>query len=245
MLHNAFLVHDDVEDGSDSRRGAPTMHRRTGIPIAVNTGDSMNALAMRLFRETGERLGPATAMRIFDEVDHMVVETLEGQAIELGWVRDNDLTVGTDDYLRLVLKKTAWYSFIHPMRIGALVAGADDGLDRFNRFGFLLGAAFQIQDDVLNLVGSHARYGKEIAGDLCEGKRTLVLSHAFERAAPTERTRLQNVYSRPGERRLQRELVDLYDLLGRTGSIEWARLAAAALTSAAQKEFPVAFARAN
>ena len=154
MLHNAFLVHDDIEDGSDSRRGVATMHRRAGIPIAVNTGDSMNALAMRLFRKTGERLGPAVAMRIFDEVDHLVVETLEGQAMELGWVRDNDLTVGADDYLRLVLKKTAWYSFIHPMRIGALVANGDDrNLDRFDRFGYLLGLAFQITDDVLNLNG--------------------------------------------------------------------------------------------
>ena len=109
---------------------------------------------MRLFRKTGERLGPAAAMRIFDEVDHMVVETLEGQAMELGWVRDNDLTVGADDYLRLVLKKTAWYSFIHPMRIGALVANGDDqNLGRFDRFGYLLGLAFQITDDVLNLNG--------------------------------------------------------------------------------------------
>jgi len=200
---------------------------------------------MRLFRRNLVHLEPDVALRIVDEVDHLLVESLEGQAMELGWMRDNEWGVSTSDYLRMVLKKTAWYSFIHPMRIGALVAGADDDLDRFNRFGFLLGAAFQIQDDVLNLVGSQSRYGKEIAGDLCEGKRTLVLSHAFDRAASSERTRLQNVYSRPGERRLQRELVDIYDLLGRTGSIEWARLAAAALTSAAQKEFPVAFARAN
>ena len=91
-------------------------------------------------------------------------------------MRDNDLTVGTDDYLRLVLKKTAWYSFIHPMRIGALVANADDqNLDRFDRFGYLLGLAFQITDDVLNLVGDVGRYGKEIDGDLWEGKRTIVL----------------------------------------------------------------------
>ena len=164
MLHNAFLVHDDIEDGSDWRRGVATMHRRAGIPIAVNTGDSMNALAMRLFRKTGERLGPLTAMRIFDEVDHMVVETLEGQANELGWVRDNDLTVRTDDYLRLVLKKTAWYSFIHPMRIGALVANGDDqNLDRFNRFGYLLGLAFQITDDVLNLEGTLPDTGRRSA----------------------------------------------------------------------------------
>ena len=117
-------------------------------------------------------------MRIFEEVDHLVVETLEGQAMELGWVRDNDLTVKADDYFRLVLKKTAWYSFIHPLRIGALVAnGADRDLGRFDRFGYLIGVAFQITDDVLNLNGNVARYGKEINGDLWEGKRTL-LAHA-------------------------------------------------------------------
>jgi geranylgeranyl pyrophosphate synthase len=245
LLHNAFLVHDDLEDGSLSRRGQTTMHRSVGIPLAVNTGDAMNALSMRLFRRNLVQLKPDVALRIVDEVDHLLVESLEGQAMELGWMRDNEWELGTADYLRMVLKKTAWYSFIHPMRIGALIAGADDDLDRFNRFGFLLGAAFQIQDDVLNLVGSRSRYGKEIAGDLCEGKRTLVLSHAFDQATPAERSRLQNVFSRPGGRRLERELADIYELLGRSGSIEWARRAASALTSAAQKEFPVAFAGAN
>ena len=175
MLHNAFLVHDDIEDGSDSRRGVATMHRRVGVPIAVNTGDAMNALAMRLFRKSGETLGPGDGA-CASSTKSIICSSRpsEGQAMELGWVRDNDLTVGTDDYLRLVLKKTAWYSFIHPMRIGALVANGDDrNLGRFDRFGYLLGLAFQITDDVLNLNGDVARYGKEINGDLWEGKRTL------------------------------------------------------------------------
>src|SRR6202022_1836937 len=62
MLHNAFLVHDDIEDGSDWRRGVATMHRRAGVPIAVNVGDAMNAVSMRLFRKTGERLGAPRAV---------------------------------------------------------------------------------------------------------------------------------------------------------------------------------------
>ncbi len=144
MLHNAFLVHDDIEDGSDSRRGVATMHRRAGVPIAVNTGDAMNALAMRLFRKT-RRAARTRRWRCASSTKSITCSSrrLEGQAIELGWVRDNDLTVRPDDYLRLVLKKTAWYSFIHPMRIGALVANGDDqNLDRFDRFGYLLGLAF-------------------------------------------------------------------------------------------------------
>ena len=84
----------------------------------------------------------------------MSIETIEGQAMELGWVRRQRLRVTDEDYLLMMLKKTCWYSFIHPCRIGALIArGGDVDLDAFNRFGFFLGAAFQIQDDVLNLVG--------------------------------------------------------------------------------------------
>lgn len=245
MLHNAFLVHDDIEDGSETRRGVPTMHHSAGTPIAVNTGDAMNALAMRLLRRSGEHLGPATALRILDEVDHMLIQTLEGQAMELGWVRDNDLGVGTDDYLRLVLKKTAWYSFIHPMRIGALVAdGQDRRLDRFNRFGFLLGLAFQITDDVLNLDGSQARYGKEIDGDLWEGKRTLVLTHALQRAGPADHAWISQFLSRPRERRLPREVHRLHQIVEQGGSIAWARQQALSLADGARKEFDAAFAGA-
>jgi geranylgeranyl pyrophosphate synthase/uncharacterized protein with NAD-binding domain and iron-sulfur cluster len=238
MLHNAFLVHDDIEDGSDSRRGVATMHRRAGVPIAVNTGDAMNALAMRFFRKCGEQLGPVTALRILDEVDHLLVETLEGQAMELGWMRDNDLTVGVDDYLRLVLKKTAWYSFIHPMRIGALIANGDDeNLDRFNRFGYLLGLAFQITDDVLNLKGNIARYGKEINGDLREGKRTLLLMHALGYANRTDRAWISGFLARPQERRLPREVLRLHQIIASGGGVQWAQQAAAAFADAAARAF--------
>jgi len=238
MLHNAFLVHDDIEDGSDLRRGVATMHRRAGVPIAVNTGDAMNALGMRFFRKSGERLGPTATLRILDEVDHLFVESLEGQAMELGWVRDNDLMVGVDDYLRLVLKKTAWYSFIHPMRIGALVANGDDqNLSRFDRFGYLLGLAFQITDDVLNLNGDVARYGKEVDGDLWEGKRTLLLTHALGHANRADRAWISSFLARPRERRLPREVLRLHQIIASGGSIQWVQHAAAALAEAAAREF--------
>jgi geranylgeranyl pyrophosphate synthase len=214
------------------------MHRSAGVPIAVNAGDAMNALAMRLFRKAGDRLGPAAALRIFDEVDHLLVETLEGQATELGWIKDNDLTLGADDYLRLVLKKTAWYSFIHPLRIGALVANADDHkLDRFDRFGYLLGVAFQTTDDVLNLSGSFTHYGKEIDGDLWEGKRTLVLTHALGRASHVDRSWMTSFLARPRERRLPREVFRLRQIISAAGSIQWAQQVAAGFAEAAAREF--------
>ena len=242
VLHNAFLVHDDIEDGSYFRHARPTMHQQYGIPIALNTGDAMQALSMRLLRNNLATLGPDVAWQVVDEFDHLLMESLEGQAMELGWVRDNACDVSEADYLRMTLKKTCWYSFIHPCRIGALIARPGQlDLDRFNEFGYFLGAAFQIQDDVLNLVGTRERYGKEIGGDLYEGKRTLILAHLFEKASPAEKGRLRNLFARSPQKRLPREIDWVYDLLKKYGSIEFARGRASELIEAAETAFGKAF----
>ncbi|HEY5453241.1 MAG TPA: polyprenyl synthetase family protein [Polyangia bacterium] len=245
MLHNAFLVHDDIEDGSERRRDQPAMYVEHGVPLAVNVGDAMQALSLRMLKDNVKVVGPEVAWRIVDEFDHMLMQSLEGQAMELGWVRDNDCSITDDDYLLLVLKKTCWYSFIHPCRIGALIArGPGYDLGRFDRFGFLLGAAFQIQDDVLNLIGDGKKYGKEIGGDLWEGKRTLILSHLFRQVTGTDAARLRDVFAKPRDRRLPREIGWLYELLAQHRSIDFARDAAARLASAALQEMETAYADA-
>jgi geranylgeranyl diphosphate synthase type II len=132
------------------------------------------------------------------------------------------------------------------MRIGAIVARArEDALEGFHRFGFLLGAAFQIQDDVLNLVGEEARYGKEIGGDLWEGKRTLPVAHAFLHSTTPDRHTLEDFFARPRDGRLPRQLFDVQRILAENGSIEWAKHVAAALARAAQAALPTAFADAQ
>jgi len=242
MLHNAFLVHDDVEDESELRRGEPTMHMKHGVPLAVNAGDMLNALSLRMLRENVPVLGERLTWRVIDGFDHMMQESLEGQAMELGWIRENRDDLADRDYLRMVLKKTCWYSFIQPCRIGALI-GTRDGvaLDRFNRFGFFLGAAFQIQDDLLNLTGDEQRYGKEIGGDLLEGKRTLMLIHLLTRVTGGDRQRLLQFLSMV---RTQRPVSDtrwIIDLMQRRGSLDYGRTVARQLAGAAQFEYARAF----
>ncbi len=242
MLHNAFLVHDDIEDGSESRRGHPTMHTKYGVPIAVNTGDAMQALSMRLLAKNRTTLGPQLAWQVFEEFDHMLIESLEGQAIELGWIRDNRCDISNDDYLRMILKKTSWYSFIHPCRIGALIARpGDTNLDRFNSFGNYLGSAFQIQDDILNLTGSRQKYGKEIAGDLYEGKRTLMLAHLFENCSLKEKQILNDFLSKPRNGKYADQIDQIMDLLKTHESIEYARGGARELRDAAEHAFVEAY----
>ncbi|HHH11910.1 MAG TPA: polyprenyl synthetase family protein, partial [Sorangium sp.] len=194
LLHNALLVHDDIEDESDVRRGKPTLHAQHGVPIAINAGDMLTLLSLRPLLHNVERLGPYISMRILEETGRMARESAEGQALELGWRRDNTLALRDDDYLEMVLKKTCWLGTIHPTRIGALIATRDSvDLDAFIRFGFFVGAAFQITDDVLNLIGNEQSYGKELDGDIREGKRTLMMIHLLRVAKSDERQRLVTI----------------------------------------------------
>lgn len=242
MLHNAFLVHDDVEDSSERRRGGPTLNSDYGVPIAVNVGDALNALSLRVLLDSTQVLGQRTARRVFEEVQRMVRESVEGQALELGWIRDNVISLTPDDYLRMVLKKTCWYTTIAPCRIGALVAtdGHADA-DQFNEFGFFMGAAFQIQDDLLNLVGEDARYGKEPGGDIWEGKRTLMLVHAHAAAEDGERARLRAFLALPRRDRDAADVRWVFDLMTRTGALDLAREHALQLADAARERFELVF----
>ena len=242
MLHNAFLVHDDVEDESELRRGLPTMHAEHGVPIAVNAGDMLTALSVRILRDNLPALGLPLTWRVYDEFEHMMQESLEGQAMELGWVRDNRCDVNDEDYLRMVLKKTCWYSFIHPCRIGALIATKDSvDLNRFNRFGCYLGTAFQIQDDLLNLTGDERRYGKEIGGDLLEGKRTLMLIHLLRQLDVRETARVTAYLGQPRASRSLRDTRWILDLMRARGSLDHARKVARQFAGATLFEFTQAF----
>ncbi len=242
MLHNAFLVHDDVEDESDLRRGLPTMHAEHGVPLAVNAGDMLNAMSVSMLRENLSPLGSTITWRVFDEFEHMMRESLEGQAMELGWIRENRCDVTESDYLRMVLKKTCWYSFIQPCRIGALIATRDGvDLDRFNRFGFFLGAAFQIQDDLLNLTGDVKRYGKEIGGDLLEGKRTLMLIHVLRQVGLADRETIDRFFNRPRSGRSPADVQWMLQRMRAAGSFDYARSVSRQLAGAAMFEFTRAF----
>jgi geranylgeranyl diphosphate synthase type II len=182
-------------------------------------------------------VGNRLALRILEETERMAWESAEGQAMELGWRRDNVSDLGDSDYLTMVLKKTCWLATIHPCRVGALIGsrGRAD-LDPFIRFGFFLGAAFQIQDDLLNLVADD-RYGKELNGDLVEGKRTLMLNHLGSHATAAERKRLNRVLDPAKAPPTPQQVAWMRGLMDRYGSIEHARGIAHGLAGAALHEY--------
>ncbi len=238
LVHNAALVHDDIQDGSEMRRGRPALHRCEGTAMAINAGDMLLLLSLRPLIDNGSTLGSHLSLRVLEETERMCVESAEGQAVELGWRRDNVLDLEEADYLRLVLKKTCWLSHIHPLRTGALLGTGDRiALDPFIRLGFFLGAAFQIQDDLLNLVGDEARYGKELCGDLQEGKRTLMLVHLWRQASPGHRQRIAEILGGAREQRADEDVRWLRGLMDDYGSIAHARQVAHGLAGAALHEW--------
>jgi geranylgeranyl diphosphate synthase type II len=243
LLHNAFLVHDDIQDASLLRRGLPTLHAQYGVPLALNAGDALAVLAGTALRDNRRLLGSRLAARIGEEFDLMARRTIEGQARELGWRRDGVLDLEPDDYLDLIMHKTCWYTTIHPLRVGALIGtlGRADP-DQFVRFGFYLGAAFQIRDDLLNLVGDEAKYGKESCGDLYEGKRTLMVIHLLREARGDDRRAVGRFLTMERHQRTPDDVATILELMRRHGSIDFAREFGLGIANAAGDAFEVAFA---
>lgn len=243
LLHNAFLVHDDIADESEQRRGRPTLPAEYGPALALNAGDALAVLANQLLRRHTRRLEVRLADRVLDEFDTMALRTLEGQATELGWRRDHVADLTPEDYLDLIMHKTCWYTTIHPLRVGALVgSNGEADLRPLVRFGFHLGAAFQIQDDLLNLQGDESHYGKEISGDLFEGKRTLVLIHLRNNATGADRSTVDRYLGLDRQERTVALVDEVRGLMDAYGSIAFTRAYAAGIAGAAREAFDEAFA---
>lgn len=242
LMHNALLIHDDIEDESEERRGRPTLHLLHGVPLAINAGDLLSLLSLRPLMDNISMLGPELALRILEETDLMARETAEGQAMELGWRQENSTALSTTDYLEMVLKKTCWLATIYPIRVGALIGtrGQADP-DAFFRFGFFLGASFQIQDDLLNLARDDGRYGKERGGDLWEGKRTLMLIHLLQHLGTDDRERLRAILSSKREERSAKDVAWIHKMMLDHGSIAYARQIANRLAGVALHEFGMLF----
>jgi len=242
MMHNAFLVHDDIVDGSELRRGRHTLSSEYGMALSLNAGDALVVLANQVLRRHVRGLDPDVADRVLDEFDMMALRTLEGQATELGWRHDNVIDLTPEDYLHLILHKTCWYTTIHPLRVGAILGSAAPAtLNAMVRFGFYLGAAFQIRDDLLNLSGSEGLYGKEINGDLFEAKRSLALIHLCGHVQGDDRGRVQRYLSVDRSERTPTMIEGIRRLITEYGSIEFAGEFALGIARAAVAAYEEAF----
>ncbi len=233
IAHTFFLVHDDIEDYSNIRRGQPTLHVQYGIPHAINMGDF---LFMKVYEAllSGKNLwGPEKTMKILGLFSEMFKETAEGQAMEIEQ-RDKDLSEASFEwYKTMSLKKTGFYSGGVPCSVGAVIAGGTEKqIEAMRKFGFGIGIAFQIQDDIINVTMAESdekvapgttggSVGKDFAGDLAEGKRTLMIVHLYEHANKKEREKLSKLIG--NQKITLKEKRYIIDLMQKYGSIDYAK----------------------
>ena len=217
-FHTAALIHDDIEDSSLTRRDEPCMHVTEGEGVAINAGDlALSLVCGTVVHDPG--LDDATKLRVLGELVDMTTRTIEGQALDIGWARDDRFDLAVDDYLVMARHKTAYYSGGVPLAVGAIVGGGtEEQIEALREFGMAAGLAFQIQDDVLNLVGTRESTKKDFRSDVTEGKRTLVAVHALQHSADRERL-LEILSARATDPALLDEAVAI---MAEAGSIEYA-----------------------
>ena len=207
FLHNFMLIHDDIIDRSDLRRGKPTMHKilahtvktpnpdKLGIDLGIIAGDIVYALAIDAFLSIDE---PAQrkerALKYFIQT---AAFTAMGEFIDtVSGVKDVQDVDENEVYLNYTLK-TARYTFDCPMVTGAILAGAKNSeIKKISRFGILIGQAFQVQDDIIGIFETEANIGKSILSDLAEGKKTLLVTHAFRVLRGRAKTNFLNVFTK-------------------------------------------------
>jgi geranylgeranyl diphosphate synthase type I len=254
-LQASALVHDDLIDGSDIRRGRPSMHRwfagqhqaagwrgdpdGYGEAAAVLLGDLMLSWTDEMFRACG--LGPERVAAALPYLDACRTEVVAGQFLDVVAQASGDSDL--DAAMRVVLFKSAKYTVERPLHLGASLAGADAGLlASLSDFGVPIGQAFQLRDDVLGVFGDAELTGKPAGDDLREGKRTVLLAHAYTGSDPEQRRLLDRLV---GDPKLDTgQVAELRDVIESTGALQAVedsitslhRQAVAALDTAAVSE---------
>ncbi|MDV3293528.1 MAG: polyprenyl synthetase family protein [Nitrososphaerales archaeon] len=224
LFQNWILIHDDIEDRSELRRGQQTLHKKYGESLALNAGDGLHARMWGILAGNEKRLGPDRTLRVFAEFSRMVNETTEGQHMELVWVQDRKWDLDESDYYEMCVRKTSWYTVASPCRLGAIIAGARaPELEKLLQFGLKLGVGFQIQDDALNLVGDQSKYGKAQSDDILEGKRTVMLLRMLKMSRREERAKALAVMNKPRDEKTARDVEYIVSLMKRYDTISYAQ----------------------
>lgn len=209
MLHNFTLVHDDIMDNADLRRGNLTLHKKYNLNTAILAGDSLLAVAYEFLLKDCK----VNAKEALSAFTHGLVEVCEGQSLDTEFETRKNVT--QDEYIEMIRKKTAALAQMCCELGTYLVNGSKQDIKALSDYGKYLGIAFQIQDDLLDITADKVDFGKRIGGDLMEGKKTFLFIEALEKAKGKDKEDLLKVIANKGIRSNQIEKYKrLYEKLG-------------------------------
>ena len=214
MVHTATLVHDDIIDGADTRRGRPSANTAWGNEKCVLAGDWLYMQAFKVALEEKN-------LRVLDLLIGLTQQMVEGELLQ---IQKLGKAVSEAEYYDLIFRKTACL-FSVSMRLGAVLAGASEAEEnRLATYGRTVGLAFQIVDDVLDLTATEEVLGKPVASDLREGKATLSVIHSMDHGTAKDRQTIQRVLDDRSFENVSRQ--QIREILVRNGSVEYARAVA-------------------
>ncbi len=235
-----ILIHDDIEDNSELRRGKPALHKLYGSELAINAGDAVHMAMWKMLKDYIEMKGLKKGGVIYDKFYKMLEYTVEGQYIETNFIYNvrSIASASEDLYIRIASSKTGYYTVYGPMQIGALVAGQKDStLDMLKEIGHPAGIAFQITDDILDMIADEKVFGKKRYGDLYEGKLTLIILYTYRKANAFEREKMEKIFSKRREQKSEEEIFFLADLVDKYGGINFAKEKAKHYANLSKKAF--------
>ena len=232
LLHDFMLVHDDIIDKSDTRRGKPSMHallnrylkgykdiKFTGEDLTIVAGDVMYAMALYAFlsiKEDKQRKENALKKLI-----QAALYTGSGEFLELIYGLKQIDCLSLRDIYKVYDLKTANYTFASPLTIGATLAGANKSeTERLFKYGIYLGRAFQIKDDILGLFSEEAEIGKSNLADIQEAKKTILLWYAYSHAVPQEKRDIERILSKKNVKRM--DLLEMRRIVSNSGALDYA-----------------------
>jgi geranylgeranyl diphosphate synthase type II len=209
LLHNFTLVHDDIMDNADKRRGRLTLHKKFDVNTAILAGDSLLSIAYEYLLKDCN----GNAKNILTSFTKGLVEVCEGQSLDKEFELRNNVSI--NEYLEMIRKKTAAMAEMC-CSIGAQIGGGTKSeINVLETYGRNIGIAFQIQDDLLDIVADEAEFGKVVGGDLIEGKKTFLFIKAFEKANGADKKALFEMMLHKGIKKYQvNQYKEIYSRLG-------------------------------
>jgi geranylgeranyl diphosphate synthase type II len=191
LMHHFTLVHDDIMDNAPTRRGRPTIHQQWGVSYGILAGDVLLGLAFGCLLRARYR----NLTRVIQLFNDGLLQVCGGQGVDLSFEARSD--VGLAEYFTMIEQKTAALLSTAAMMGGLIGSGSERQIEALRRFGRHLGRAFQIQDDLLDVIADQGKFGKVVGGDIVEGKKTYLLVKAMEVADRKEKGILRAL-GRPG-----------------------------------------------
>lgn len=216
LIHNWSLVHDDIIDKSTTRRGVPTVHQKWDSNTAILTGDALSNLVYLMIARSG--FSSDVVSKVMEYVAEANLQLIDGELMDTEF--ETRIDVKEKDYFEMIGKKTGAL-LNYSAKIGAMLGTTNQSLlNAIDVYGDRIGIAFQIKDDLLDLTSNTEESGKDFAGDIKEGKKTVLLLHALKNAAPAKAKRLSQITS--GAPVSLREIHEAIDIMQQAGSFEYA-----------------------